>query len=91
MLLIKEVESKSKGMHYPESDVFRRNTVTFKTNMTGFLLKAEEHKSELEASLDLCRFCEEVRQRTLTWTFYLCNVMYNSVKQDIAKINKYSN
>lgn len=72
MLLIKEVESKSKGMHYPESDVFRRNTVAFKTNMTGFLLKAEERKSELEASLDLCRFCEEVRQRT--WTFSLCNV-----------------
>ncbi|XDV36498.1 hypothetical protein PO909_006262, partial [Leuciscus waleckii] len=59
MMLIKEVESKSKGMHYPESDVFRRNTVTFKTNMTGFLLKTEERKSELEASLDLCRFCQE--------------------------------
>jgi len=62
MLLIKEVERKSKGLHYPESDVFRCNTVTFKTQMTGFLLKAEERKSELEASLDLYRFCEEVSQ-----------------------------
>ncbi|XP_067230307.1 quattro isoform X6 [Chanodichthys erythropterus] len=59
MLLIKEVERKIKGMHYPEIDVFRCNTTTFKTNLTGFLLKAEERKSELEASMDLYRFCEE--------------------------------
>ncbi|XP_067314951.1 quattro isoform X2 [Pseudorasbora parva] len=59
MLSIKEVERKSKGMHYPETDVFRCNTTTFKTNMTGFLLKGEERKSELKASLDLYRFCQE--------------------------------
>ncbi|XP_042613505.1 uncharacterized protein LOC109093786 [Cyprinus carpio] len=59
MSLIKEVERKSKGVHYPETDAFRCNTTTFKTNMTGFLLKAEDRKSELETSVDLYRFCEE--------------------------------
>ncbi|XP_026070308.1 uncharacterized protein LOC113050984 isoform X1 [Carassius auratus] len=59
MSLIKEVERKSKGTHYPETEAFRCKTITFKTNMTGFLLKAEERKSELEMSVDLCRFCEE--------------------------------
>uniref|UniRef100_A0A8C1BAD9 Quattro n=1 Tax=Cyprinus carpio carpio TaxID=630221 RepID=A0A8C1BAD9_CYPCA len=59
MLLIKEVERKSKGTHYPETDAFACNATTFKTNMTGFLLKAEERKSELETSVDLYRFCEE--------------------------------
>ncbi len=86
MLLIKEVERKSKGTHYPETEAFRCNATTFKTNMTGFLLKAEERKSELETSVDLYRFCEEVRQQTRTincpvqstWNiykpFYFCNV-----------------
>uniref|UniRef100_A0A8C2GPV2 Quattro n=1 Tax=Cyprinus carpio TaxID=7962 RepID=A0A8C2GPV2_CYPCA len=59
MLLIKEVERKSKGTHYPETEAFACNATTFKTNMTGFLLKAEERKSELETSVDLYRFCEE--------------------------------
>uniref|UniRef100_A0A672KMR4 Uncharacterized LOC107554860 n=1 Tax=Sinocyclocheilus grahami TaxID=75366 RepID=A0A672KMR4_SINGR len=59
MSLIKEVERKSEGTHYPETEAFRCNATTFKTNMTGFLLKAEEHKSELETSVDLYRFCEE--------------------------------
>lgn len=66
MLLIKEVERKSKGTHYPETEAFACNATTFKTNMTGFLLKAEERKSELETSVDLYRFCEEVRQQTRT-------------------------
>lgn len=66
MLLIKEVERKSKGTRYPETEAFRCNATTFKTNMTGFLLKAEERKSELETSVDLYRFCEEVRQQTQT-------------------------
>lgn len=74
MLLIKEVERKIKGMHYPEIDVFRCNTTTFKTNLTGFLLKAEEHKSELEASLDLYRFCEEVSQHK--WTLINMDILF---------------
>lgn len=73
MLLIKEVERKIKGMHYPEIDVFRCNTTTFKTNLTGFLLKAEERKSELEASMDLYRFCEEVSQHT--WTIINMDIL----------------
>ncbi|XP_059353733.1 quattro isoform X1 [Carassius carassius] len=59
MLLIKEVERKTKGTVYPEDEAFACNVTTFKTNMTGFLLKAEERKSELETSVDLYRFCEE--------------------------------
>ncbi|XP_016344730.1 quattro [Sinocyclocheilus anshuiensis] len=59
MSLIKEVERKSEGTHYPETEAFRCNTTAFKTNMTRFLLKAEERKSELETSVDLYRFCEE--------------------------------
>ncbi|KAL0190203.1 hypothetical protein M9458_012901, partial [Cirrhinus mrigala] len=51
-----------KGTHYPETDAFRCNATAFKTNMTGFLLKSEERKSELETSVNLYRFCEEVRQ-----------------------------
>uniref|UniRef100_A0A671PW10 Uncharacterized LOC107690824 n=1 Tax=Sinocyclocheilus anshuiensis TaxID=1608454 RepID=A0A671PW10_9TELE len=66
MSLIKEVERKSEGTHYPETEAFRCNTTAFKTNMTRFLLKAEERKSELETSVDLYRFCEEVRQQTRT-------------------------
>lgn len=86
MLLIKEVERKSKGTHYPETEAFRCNVTAFKTNMTGFLLKTEERKSELETSVDLYRFCEEVRQQTQTincpiqvhvkhvHAFYFCSV-----------------
>ncbi|XP_068077749.1 quattro isoform X1 [Danio rerio] len=59
MLLIKDVERKSKGTHYPETDAFRCYTTGFKTRMTGFLLKAEERKSDLQTSVDLYRFCEE--------------------------------
>uniref|UniRef100_A0A673NBV8 Quattro n=1 Tax=Sinocyclocheilus rhinocerous TaxID=307959 RepID=A0A673NBV8_9TELE len=59
MLLIKEVERKSKGIYYPETKAFGCKATTFKTNVTGFLLKAEERKSELETSVDLYRFCEE--------------------------------
>ncbi|XP_056315318.1 quattro isoform X2 [Danio aesculapii] len=59
MLLIKDVERKSKGTHYPETDAFGCYTTGFKTRMTGFLLKAEERKSELQTSVDLYRFCEE--------------------------------
>ncbi|XP_043098511.1 quattro isoform X2 [Puntigrus tetrazona] len=59
MLLIKEVERKSKGTRHPETEAFGCNATAFKTVMTGFLLKAEERKSELETSVDLYRFCEE--------------------------------
>ncbi|XP_051985785.1 quattro isoform X2 [Xyrauchen texanus] len=59
MLLIKEVERKSKGTHFPETDAFRLHITTFKTNMAGFLLKAEERKSDLETSVDLYLFCEQ--------------------------------
>ncbi|XP_051562315.1 quattro isoform X2 [Myxocyprinus asiaticus] len=59
MLLIKEVERKSKGTHFPETDAFRLHITVFKTNMAGFLLKAEERKSDLETSFDLYLFCEQ--------------------------------
>ncbi|XP_016115674.1 uncharacterized protein, partial [Sinocyclocheilus grahami] len=64
-LLIKEVERKSKGIHYPETEAFGCKATTFKTSVTGFLLKAEERKSELETSVDLYRFCEEDKSSAL--------------------------
>ncbi|XP_055069295.2 quattro isoform X1 [Misgurnus anguillicaudatus] len=59
MLLVKAVKRKSKDTQFPETDAFRCNINTFKTKMTGFLLRAEERKSELETSVDLYRFCEQ--------------------------------
>ncbi|XP_051568114.1 uncharacterized protein LOC127449052 [Myxocyprinus asiaticus] len=59
MFLIKEVERKSKGTHFPETDSFCLYITAFKTNMTGFLLKAEERKCDLETSVDLYQFCEQ--------------------------------
>lgn len=60
MLLIKAVKRKRQETHFHETDTFRCTVTSFKTNMTGFLLRAEERKSELETSLDLYRFCEQV-------------------------------
>lgn len=64
MLLIKAVKRKSKETQFPETDVFRCTVTSFKTNMTGLLLRAEERKSELETSVDLYRFCEQVSAQT---------------------------
>lgn len=59
MLLIKAVKRKSKETQFPETDMFCCTVISFKTNMTGFLLRAEERKSKLETSVELYRFCEQ--------------------------------
>ncbi|KAA0713277.1 Pleckstrin -like proteiny domain-containing family G member 4B [Triplophysa tibetana] len=63
MLLIKAVKRNRQETQFHETDSFRCTVTSFKTNMTGFLLRAEERKSELETSLDLYRFCEQVSQK----------------------------
>ncbi|TRY58620.1 hypothetical protein DNTS_007619 [Danionella cerebrum] len=59
MQQIKEVQNKSRGADDPESAEFHSKSSMFKTILTGFLLKAEERKSELQTTADLYRFCQE--------------------------------
>lgn len=57
---MKDVERKIQGTCYPETDIFHIHMTTFKTNVAAFVLQAEQHKSDLEAFIRLCNFCEQV-------------------------------
>ncbi|XP_056606963.1 quattro [Triplophysa dalaica] len=74
MLLIKAVKRKRQETEFHETDTFRCTVTSFKTNMTGFLLRAEERKSELETSLDLYRFCEQASSLVKECMQYLGSV-----------------
>ncbi|XP_053492141.1 quattro isoform X4 [Ictalurus furcatus] len=71
MSLMKDVERKIQGTCYPETDIFHIHMTTFKTNVAAFVLQAEQHKSDLEAFIRLCNFCEQAFTLTKECSHYL--------------------
>ena len=44
----------------PATDIFRTLVSTFKSNMDGFMLRAEKRYKELDVLVHMYRFCYEV-------------------------------
>lgn len=65
MPLMKDVERKIQGTCYPENDIFRIHMTKFKTDLSAFMLQAEQRKSDLEAFIHLFHFCEQVSTNTV--------------------------
>lgn len=65
MSLMKDVERKIQGTCYPETDIFHIHMTKFKTNLSAFLVQAEQRKSDLEALIRLFHFCEQVGTNTV--------------------------
>lgn len=54
----------------PEADVFRTVINTFKSNMSGFMLQAEQKHAELKNLAQMYHFCEQVSWGPLSFTSF---------------------
>ncbi|XP_060775489.1 quattro isoform X3 [Neoarius graeffei] len=87
MSLMKDVERKIQGTCYPETDIFHIHMTKFKTNLSAFLVQAEQRKSDLEALIRLFHFCEQAFTLTKECSHYLEH-MEMSCYPETANIDK---